>query len=101
MEINKLNKYSVPEEPAQEQPFIDSAFIFVGFGWKFKDSFVFKFDPEEMFPDEAYLKALESYLSIYPYCSSSVYYLDNTKKDFNEAIFYSFYDIYGKNKSGK
>lgn len=88
----KIDKLA-PEERQEEHDPVLSCFRFVGFGWKLSEAFVFVFDQEIYFIDEAYLKAKVEFSHRFPRCSAAVFFMADIKSDEKNAILYEYYNI--------
>ena len=70
-----------------------SAFMFVGFGWRIEDAYVFTFSIErEMDPDEAYEKGCEIFSRLYPRCGAAVFYKCDSARPDKLAVLYDVHE---------
>ena len=70
-----------------------SAFVFVGFGWRIEDAYVFKFSIErQMDPDEAFEEARVQFSRLYPRCGAAVFYKSDAERPDKLAVLYDVHD---------
>lgn len=96
-EHRKFDGYVDREEPKEPIDVVQSVFLFVGFGWRLSDAFLFSFSIEkEMDPDEAYREACEKFAIRYPRCSAAVFFKHDVKNDKESPVLYEYYELPSK-----